>query len=450
MKSTDFFKTDYVDQASYDNLRKIASAIDGLKNSNRKVIHTVLDKNIKDLIKVQQLAARASEYTDYLHGSLDSVIVSLGQTYVDTNQLPLLTKKGNFGTRAIPSPAASRYIYAKASNVLPYLFVKEDRPNLIHQEFEGLNIEPRYFVPTLPMIFVNGNRGVSSGFAQYILTRDIKDLIEVLALRLSGKSKDFKSFDRANVYVKGFNGKIYPNDESSESYKWVVEGSLEITRADEITINELPLGTNLMGYVDFLDELKEKKKIKSYKDLCQGDDFKFKISFGKGELKSHTNESLMTLFKLRTTITENFTSLGVDNKIKEFVKPSQILEHYYEVKLSSMNDRKQMLLSNFDNDISKKSEQYRFIGMVLDNTLDLKSLKTKEVFGFLEQHNFLKIDGSYNYLVTMPVSSLQKDKMESLKSEIEKLNNERKSLENTSPEKLWLSDIQTLVKNLKE
>lgn len=448
MKATDFFQSDYVDQASYDNLRKIASAIDGLKNANRKVIHTALDKNIKDLIKVQQLAAKASEYTDYLHGSLDGVIVSLGEDYVETNQLPLLAKKGVFGTRAIPTASASRYIFAKSSPYLPLIFIKDDRPNLIHQEFEGIPIEPRYFVPTIPLIFVNGSRGVSSGFAQYILTRNIDDLIGILGKRLTNKIKDFEDFNKVDAYVKGFKGKIY-RDLDSISFKWIVEGILEATKADEVIISELPLGTDLMSYIKFLDDLKDKKKIKGFHDLCDGDDFKFKIKFDKNELKKHNQQTLMTLFKLRTSITENFTSMKADNKIGEFVKPSQILDHYYEVKLDSIKDRKAMMLSDMQDNINKKSEQYRFIGQVLDGSLPLKGLKTKEVHDFLSDNQYLKFDGSYSYLTSMPVSSLQKDKMEALKSEIEKLNKDREALDKMTPEKIWWFDIQALDKALK-
>ena len=46
-----FFNTRLVNYASYDNLRKIASCIDGLKNASRKVMYTVLEKNIKDNVK---------------------------------------------------------------------------------------------------------------------------------------------------------------------------------------------------------------------------------------------------------------------------------------------------------------------------------------------------------------------------------------------------------------
>ena len=38
MRVQDFFNTKLVNYASYDNLRKIASFIDGFKNASRKVM----------------------------------------------------------------------------------------------------------------------------------------------------------------------------------------------------------------------------------------------------------------------------------------------------------------------------------------------------------------------------------------------------------------------------
>lgn len=442
-----FFEVDYVDQASYDNLRKISSVVDGLKNSNRKVIHTVLDKKITELLKVQQLSSKASEYTDYLHGSLDGVIVSLGQGYVGTNQLPLLTSKGNFGTRLIPEASASRYIFAKGSPILPYLFIKEDRETLHHQVFEGESIEPRYFVPTLPMLLINGNRGVSSGFSQLIQPRNVKDILEILALRLSGKSNNFEAIDSKSLYVEGFNGYIY-RDTETHGFRWIIEGSFEIGKG-KVIIHELPLGTTLKDYLDVLDELKENKKIKGYKDGCSGDSFKFEVMFAPDVLNGYDHESLIKLLKLRTSITENFTALSENNKILELEKPSQILERFYSVKLEHTNIRKKLVLDDLKSSVTKKSEQFRFIGMVVSGELNLKELKTDQVKDFLESNNFVKFDGGFQYLLGMPLQSIQKDKMDALKSEIEELNKDIKELEKTTPEQIWLKDIQNLVKALK-
>lgn len=62
LKISEFFGTDYVDYSSYDNLRKVASVVDGQKNSSRKVLYTVLQNNIKTDNKVSSLAAKTAEF----------------------------------------------------------------------------------------------------------------------------------------------------------------------------------------------------------------------------------------------------------------------------------------------------------------------------------------------------------------------------------------------------
>ena len=109
-----FLDTRLVNYASYDNLRKIASCIDGLKNASRKVMYTVMEKNIKENTKVLQLANKSAEFADYLHGDLSGVCVTLGQDFCGTNNIALLKKSGNFGTRSIHEASAPRYIFAKA------------------------------------------------------------------------------------------------------------------------------------------------------------------------------------------------------------------------------------------------------------------------------------------------------------------------------------------------
>lgn len=435
---TQFFKVDYVDQASYDNLRKIASAIDGLKNSNRKVIHTVLDKNLNDLLKVQQLSAKAAEYTDYLHGSLDGVIVTLGQDYCGSNQVPLLTKKGNFGTRAIPEASAARYIFAKASPVLPVLFNKEDRDILIHQEFEGEAIEPRFFVPTLPVLLINGNRGVSSGFSQLILSRDIKQISHAIAMRLSGKIDNFSAIDEVTPYIKGFKGEIL-RDLNAEGFRWEIRGEIHAA-GKNVTITELPIETNLMKYVQFLEDLKEKKLIKDFKDECDGDNFQFVVTFK--DAKSVPNQAqLLEMFKLKSYITENFTSLGADNKIKEFKKPSEILEHYYQTKLQFMQNRKDLLLSRINDKLALKSATVAFLRKVVDGELDLRKLTTAELVEIFEKEGYPKGD-NFKYLLNIAISSITVDRIAKIREELQELEAEAKTLEETSVAALWAKDIK--------
>ena len=49
IKLSEFYNSDFVNYSSYDNLRKI-SQIDGLKNASRKIIYTLLEKNVKNFV----------------------------------------------------------------------------------------------------------------------------------------------------------------------------------------------------------------------------------------------------------------------------------------------------------------------------------------------------------------------------------------------------------------
>ena len=107
VKIEEFLNTRLSNYASYDNLRKIGSYIDGLKNASRKVLYTIHEKSIKGTEKVSRLASKCSEFSDYLHGDgLWRVIVTLGQDFAGTNNIPLIQKFGAFGS-AGPPPKSS-------------------------------------------------------------------------------------------------------------------------------------------------------------------------------------------------------------------------------------------------------------------------------------------------------------------------------------------------------
>ena len=236
--------TMYVDASSYDNLRKIASVTDGLKNSGRKVLTTVLDKNIKSDVKVSRLKSTVSEYTEYLHGedNLSNVIVNMARRYAGSNNLPLIKDEGNFGKRFINEASADRYISTASEDYLEYIFPKADKGILVQQEFESINIEPRYFVPIIPMLLVNGSRNaISTGFAQNILPRPINQIIKMVESRLEGSTVKVPK----PGWVK-FKGSVR---QGAEKRKWIVLGKFNRVNTTTIEITELPVGVELKKYL---------------------------------------------------------------------------------------------------------------------------------------------------------------------------------------------------------
>jgi len=83
----------------YDNSRSIPSLCDGLKPSQRKILHYMLKKNITDVIKVAQLSGYVSAECGYHHGevSLQGAIIGMAQDYTGSNNINLLYPDGNFG-----------------------------------------------------------------------------------------------------------------------------------------------------------------------------------------------------------------------------------------------------------------------------------------------------------------------------------------------------------------
>lgn len=182
MNISDFLNNQYADSALYMNFRNTPSFIDGLKNSSRKIVHTIKKTSQKTQLKVSALASKITDLDAYLHAdtAAQGAVVTITQSYCGSNELPVLEGIGAFGTRHTPQAAAPRYIYVKPAKYFDLLFRKEDDINLNEQIFEGEKIEPMFYVPTLPLLLVNGSIGIGVGFASTIFSRSVNNIIKLI------------------------------------------------------------------------------------------------------------------------------------------------------------------------------------------------------------------------------------------------------------------------------
>lgn len=435
MKITEFFNKDYVDQASYDNLRKIASLVDGQKNASRKVLYTVLEKSIKDKIKVSQLGSKVAEFAEYLHGNMDGVIVNLGQDFAGTNNIPLLQKKGNFGTRFSQEASASRYIYTYGTPQFFELFKKEDSPILKHQYFEGQQIEPMYYVPSLPILLVNGSEGVSSGFAQKILPRDPKEVTKYIKATLAGRS----GAHNLTPYYEGFNGTI---EQGETQNQWLIKGVANKVGINRVVIEEVPIGYDLKGYIKVLDDLEDKKVIQSYRDKSEDDKFLFEVNIASKDLGKWDQEELLTKLKLIKKVSENYTVIDENNKIVVYESAKEILDHYIRVKLDAMSKRKDHLIIKLEEEIRYDFSKYLFIKMITEDQLVVSKRKKDAIVADLDKVEKIIIkDGGYDYLLNMAIHSLTEERMTKLENDIKLKKEELDVLINKTIEQLWSEEI---------
>ena len=430
IKIQDLLNKQLVNYASYDNIRKIGSAIDGLKNASRKVIFTVLEKKIKEKTKVLQLSNKCAEYADYLHGSLDGVVVTLAQDFAGTNNIPLLQKFGNFGTRCIQEASAPRYIFARGSDELFDLF--KDSEILEQQYFEGSRIEPKFYTPTLPMLLVNGSEGVSSGFAQKILPRNPENLKKYILEKLSGKEP---SEELLNPYAKNFKGNFRKDVETPN--KWYIEGVVEHVKNNEYLITEIPFTYDLKTYTNVLDDLVESKTIIRYSSESDGENIlKFRVTLPRG-----VNDSLITRLKLYKIVNENYTAIDENLKVREFKSAKEIIDYYIDIKLKFLQKRKTYIIEKLNKDFKILENKLRFLNMYISKELSITDKSKSELEIELEKLNFDKFDG-YSYLIGMPMYSLTTDKIKELETSIEKLKKEIETVTKTSIEQMWRKDLK--------
>jgi DNA topoisomerase II len=88
----------------------------------------------------------------------------MAQNYVGSNNINLLLPNGQFGTRLHGGKdfASARYIFTNLNEITRAIFREEDDDVLEYLEDDGQSIEPKYYVPILPMVLVNGAEGIGN------------------------------------------------------------------------------------------------------------------------------------------------------------------------------------------------------------------------------------------------------------------------------------------------
>ena len=451
MNISEFYRVDCCNYGSYDNYRKIASIVDGLKPSGRKCIYTVIKNNINTPKKVAQLKSKASEETNYLHGddALAGVIVGLAQNFTGANNLPLLQREGAFGSRLIPEAAAPRYIFTCKESYLDKIFRSEDEKILIQQVFEGDVIEPKYYVPVIPLLVVNGSRGITTGFSQKILPRDIDEVINYLECKLTGKKFKGKLFPSFN----GFKGNITKNTSKDNNASFYIVGKYNKINANKIEITEVPIDYTLEMYLKELDKLEAAKKIKDYHDFSENSEFKIEVTFWRNQDQglSIDSKNLLTELKLVDPVTENYTSMDENNKVIEYKSIFEIIDSYYDVRLQYYDKRKKYLIKTLTNKILESYSKYLFIKGVIEKSIIISNKSDEDITKQLEKiDKIIKIDDSYNYLLNMPMKSITKVHYEKLKEAIKAMKDELINLKNKKIEDMWLDDLSELKVALKK
>jgi len=426
---TDFVHNDLINFSLADLRRSVASMCDGLKPSQRKVIHASFQKNLKNEMKVAQLAAYVSEKTSYHHGevSLADTIVKLAHDYVGSNNLNLLEPCGQFGTRLMGGKDASqtRYIFTKLMPQARKMFDQKDDAVLTYLNDDGKTIEPEFFVPVLPMVLINGTEGIGTGFSTYVPPYNPKDVKANIMAALAGKD-----MTPMVPWFRGFGGTIRKNSDGV----WVARGCYDRTTGDDYMITELPPGRWTQDFKEHLDVLMEKKIIAGYKNNSTTEDVKF-------EVYDYSGSSPTKDFKMEKTVhTTNMHLFHPTQGIKKYGSPEGILTDFLEIRLDYYKKRKKHLIKTLEHQTVVASNKAKFVKMVVQGDLIVFKRKRadleKELAGI-----FPKIDESFDYLLNIKTYQYTEEAIEKLNKEASDAETELVELKKVGVVDMWKTDI---------
>ena len=232
-----FVDNELIHFSNSDTLRSIGSICDGLKPSQRKILYCSFKRKLYKEIRVAQLAGYVSENAAYHHGeaSLQSTIVGLAQNFVGSNNINILKPNGQFGTRIMggSDSASPRYIHTELNRIVDLIYPSQDFPILTYNDDDGILVEPKYYVPIIPMVLVNGMKGIGTGFSTTIPQYNPKEIIKNIEYKLNKQP-----YTIIHPWYKGFTGTI----EKIHKKLYVTKGKYNIINKDTLVINELPIG----------------------------------------------------------------------------------------------------------------------------------------------------------------------------------------------------------------
>ena len=454
----DFINKEMKHFSKYDCDRSIPNLMDGQKISQRKILFSAFKKNLVKEIKVAQFSGYVSEHSGYHHGeaSLNGAIVGMAQDYVGSNNINLLLPNGQFGTRLAggKDSASERYIFTQLNPMTKTLFNPMDNNILKYLDDDGFPIEPVFYAPIIPMVLVNGSKGIGTGFSTDIMCYNPRDIIAFLKQLLSGEAKPGISLE---PYYQGFKGKIIKVTPT----RYLIKGVYEKIDKVSVSISELPVGTWTDDYKAYLEKEMEnpKKIIKEYTDMSTDKTVSFTVKFHTGALEkleatSTADPNVNAIEKyLRLSSshsTSNMYLFDAEEKLKKYECVEDIVKDYYGTRLKMYRQRIAYIIDVLQKELSLLSNKAKYITENLEGTIDLRRKKKKEIIDLLIAKGYDMIDNDveFKYLVKMPMDSVSDENVEKIMKQKGDKEAELSKYQKMKPTDLWNQELDELLQML--
>ena len=336
----DMYSSWFIDYASYVILeRAVPSLNDGLKPVQRRILHSLKEKDDGRYNKVANVVGHTMQYHPHGDASIADALVAMGQKDL------LIDTQGNWGNILTgDKAAATRYIEARLSKFALAVAFNSKTTNWA-ASYDGRNQEPVNLPLKFPLLLAHGAEGIAVGLACKILPHNFNELIDgcidVLRKKRTKLMPDFPTggIMDASEYNGGLRGG-----------KIRVRARIEKTKNKRLLkITEIPFGTTAGGLMDNIVSANEKGKIKISKiEDITAEKVEINVHLPVGLDPDTAIEALFAFTDCEVTISPNSCVIeedkprfySVDDLLKKSsLRTRDLLKWELEIKLGELEDK---------------------------------------------------------------------------------------------------------------
>ena len=243
----------FLDYASYVILERAVPHIhDGLKPVQRRIMHSLWEKDDGRYNKVANIVGHCMQYHPHGDASIADALVQLGQKDL------LIDTQGNWGnTLTGDNAAAPRYIEARLSKFAQEVVFSPKVTDWL-ASYDGRNKEPVTLPVKFPLLLAQGVEGIAVGLSCRILPHNFIELCDASIAALRGE--DFKLLP--DFATGGIMDATDYND-GQRGGRVRVRAKIEPgPKKNTLVITQIPFGTTTGGLQDSIVAANDKGKIK--------------------------------------------------------------------------------------------------------------------------------------------------------------------------------------------
>lgn len=321
--------------------RAIPAVEDGLKPVQRRIMHSLFEKDDGRYTKVANIVGHAMQYHPHGDASIGDALCVLANKLWGEGKGYLIDGQGNYGSLLTGMPhAATRYIECRLTELARKEIFNKKTTSFV-PNYDGRKEEPVYLPAKIPLLLMLGADGIAVGLSTAILPHNFIELLEAEIACI--QKKPFQLYPDFQL-----GGTLDVSDYQDGLGKIKVRAKIEKEDKNKLIITELPWGETTDSLAESIEEAIKKKKVPVRKlhDLTN-DTVKIELELQTGESQEKAIVALYAFTNCEKSLSSRPIVLDAGRPklmtISEIVRKNvdrlmELTKREQEIRLGELND----------------------------------------------------------------------------------------------------------------